>query len=105
MAHNLWENKNIKKKNKKKRIIKFKNFFKQILVPFKINSDFGCILNSAESYEGSCSKNIKTTFLAVLLTNWFVLIIDLVNKLFAEVKMLLINLFKQFLKSMNTVKK
>ena len=33
--------------------IKFKNAFKQILVPFKICSDFECILENAESYEGS----------------------------------------------------
>ena len=49
-------------------------------------------------------KNIKITFLVVLLTNLFVLMIDLAL-LFKEVKMLLINLLKQFLKSMNTVKK
>ena len=49
-------------------------------------------------------KNIKITFLVVLLTNLFVLMIDL-ELLFKEVKMLLINLLKQFLKSMNTVKK
>ena len=36
--------------------IKFKNTFKQIQVPFKIYSDFECILKGAESYEGSCSK-------------------------------------------------
>ena len=39
-----------------KRTIRFKNTFKQIQVPFKIYSDFECILKSAESYEGSCSK-------------------------------------------------
>ena len=51
-------------------------------------------------------KNIEITFLAVFLTNLFVLIINLVNQLlFIEVKMLLINLLKQFLKSMNTVRK
>ena len=51
-------------------------------------------------------KNIKITFIAVFLTNMFVLFINLVNQLlFIEVKMLLINLLKQFLKSMNTVKK
>ena len=36
--------------------IRFKNTFKQIQVPFKIYSDFECILKGAESYEGSCSK-------------------------------------------------
>ena len=60
--------------------IKFKNDFKQILVPFKIYSDCECILNSAESYEGSCSKNIKIIFLVVLLTNLFMLIINLVSQ-------------------------
>ena len=51
-------------------------------------------------------KNIKIPFLAVSLTNLFVLMINLVRQLFfTEVKMLLINLLKQFLKSMNTVKK
>ena len=85
--------------------IKFKNAFKQIQVPFKIYSDFECILKSAESYEGSCSKKkFKITFLLVFLTNRFVLIINLVSQLFfTEVKMLLINLLKQFLKGTNTV--
>ena len=86
--------------------IKFKNYFKQIPVPFKFYADFKCILKSVKSYEGFCSKNTKTTFLVVLLTNLFALMIDLVSSsLFTEVKMLLINLLKQFLKRMNTVKK
>ena len=38
-------------------------------VPFKMYVDFEWILNSAEGYEGFCSKNIKITFLVVLLTN------------------------------------
>ena len=51
-------------------------------------------------------KNIKTTFLAVLLTKLFVLMIDLVNRfLFLEVKMLLMDLLTQFLRSINTTKK
>ena len=78
-----------------KRTIRFKNTFKQIQVPFKIYSDFECILKSVESYAGS--KNIKITFLVVLFTNLFVF--------FTDLKMLLKNLLKQFLKSMNTVKK
>ena len=41
--------------------IEFENLFKQILVPFKIYSDFECILESDESNEGFCSKNIKIT--------------------------------------------
>ena len=86
--------------------IEFKNLFKQIQVSLKIYADFECILKSVESYEGSCSKNNKITFLVVLVTSLFVLIIDLISRLlFLEVKMLLLNLLKQFLKSMNTVKK
>ena len=64
-----------------KRTIKFENYFKKI-------------------------KSIKITFLVVLLTKLFVLMISLPSQwLFLEVKMLLMNLLKQFLKSMNTVKK
>ena len=89
-----------------KEIIEFKNYFKQIPVPFKIYADFECNLDSVESYEGSYSKNIKIMFLVVLLTNLFVLMINLVSRLlFTEMKMLLTNLLKQFLRSMNAVKK
>ena len=50
-------------------------------------------------------KSIKNTFLAVLLTKLFVLMIGLVSQLlFLWVKMLLMNLSKQFLRSMSTVK-
>ena len=45
--------------------MEFKNYFKQIPVPFKIHDDFECNLKSVESYEGSYSKNIKITFLVV----------------------------------------
>ena len=51
------------------------------------------------------AQKIKITFFVILLTNVFVSMVDLVNQLFfTVVKMLLINLLKQFLKSMNTVK-
>ena len=51
-----------------KRTIEFNNYFKQILVPFKICADFECNLKSAESYEVFYSKkNIKIKFLVVLL--------------------------------------
>ena len=51
-------------------------------------------------------KSIKITFVVVLLTSLFVLMIKLVNQmLFLEVKMLLMNLLKQFLRIMNNVKK
>ena len=50
--------------------------------------------------------NIKHIFLAVLLTNLFVLIINLEKELFfTEEKMLFTDLLKQFLKSMIIVKK
>ena len=42
-----------------KRAIELKNLFKQMLVPFKIYSDFGCILSNAESYKGSSSKKYQ----------------------------------------------
>ena len=60
--------------------IKFKNYFKQIAVPFKIYADFECHLKSVESYEGSYSKNIKITFLLVLLTSLFVLMMNLLSQ-------------------------
>ena len=51
-------------------------------------------------------KNIMITFLVVSLTKLFVLMIDLVNRsLLTQVKMQLMNLLKQFLKSISTAKK
>ena len=86
--------------------IKFKNCFKQQPVPFKIYADFECNLQSVESYEGSYPKNIKITFLVVLLTNLFVWMMNLSSQqLFSKAKMLLMNLLKQFLKSISIVKK
>ena len=86
--------------------IKFENYFKRIPVPFKIYADFECNLESAENYEGSYTKNIKIMFLVVLFTKLFVLMIDLVNRLlYLEVKMLHVNLLKQFFRSMSTAKK
>ena len=85
--------------------IEFENFFKQTPVPFKIYADFECNLKSVESYEGSYTKNIKITFVVVLLTKLFGSIISLVSQLlFFEAKILLMNLLKQFLRSMSTAK-
>ena len=39
--------------------IEFKNYFKQIPVPFKVYADFECNLTSAENYEGCCSKKYR----------------------------------------------
>ena len=60
--------------------IEFKNYFKQIPVPFKIYVDFVSNLESAESYDGSYTKDIKITFLVVLLTSLFVLMINLLSQ-------------------------
>ena len=85
-----------------KGIIEFENHFKQIPVPFKIYADFECNLRGVESYEGSYTKNIKITFLVVLLTKLFALMIGLLSQLLLiEVKIQLMNLLKQFLRSIN----
>ena len=79
---------------------------KQIPVPFKIYVDFEFNLIDVESYEGSYTKNIKIIFLVVLLIKLFVLMIDLLSELLIiEVKMELMNLLKQFLKSIDIAKK
>ena len=86
--------------------IEFETYFKQIPVPFKIYANFECNLRGVESYEGSYTKSIKITFLVVLRTKFFVLMIGLLSQLlFLEEKMLLMNLLKQFLQSTSTTKK
>ena len=51
-------------------------------------------------------KNIMSMFLVVMLTKLFVLMIDLVSQLlFMEVKILVMNLLKQYLKRVSTAKK
>ena len=86
-------------------IIKFENYSNQLSVPFKIYADFECNLKDTEIYEGSCTKNFMIMFLVVMLLKLSALIIDLVSRLlFIEVKMLLMNLFKQFLKNISTAK-
>ena len=56
----------------------FENYFKQIPVPFNFYADFECNLKSVESHEGFYSKKkIKITFFEVLLTNFFVSMINL----------------------------
>ena len=52
----------------------------------------------------SAHKNIKITSIVVLLANLFMLIINIASQLFfTDEKMVLMVLFKQFLKSMNTI--
>ena len=87
--------------------IEFENYFKQIPVPFKIYVYFECNLRSVESNKGSYTKkNIKITFLVVLLIKLFTLMIDLLNQLlFIEGKIQPMNLLKQFLRSINIAEK
>ena len=86
--------------------IKCENYFTQISVPFKMYADFECNLKRVECDEGSYTKNIKITFLVVWLIKLFALMIGLINLLlFIEVKMLLMNLLKQFFRSINIAKK
>ena len=57
--------------------IKFKNYFRQLAVPFKIYADFESLLKEVHTL-----KNTRNTFLAVLPIKVFVLMIDLVSQLF-----------------------
>ena len=92
--------------NLEKGIIEFKNYCKQLPVPFKIYADFECNLKNLECYEGTYTKNIINMFPVVMLIKLFVLMIDLVSQLlFIAVSMLLKNLLNQFSKSISIVKK
>ena len=89
--------------------IEFKNYSRPISAPFKTYADFECILKNVKSNKktsGSYKENVKITFLAVLLINLFVLIVNFSSQLFfTGVKMHLIVLLKWCLKSLVTVKK
>ena len=88
--------------------IRFKNYFKQLAVPFKIYADFDCLLKGLKSSDvnnSSYTENIKVISLVVLLLKLFVLIINLLKNLFFTVeKMQVVDSLKQFLKSMVIVK-
>ena len=87
-------------------IIEFENYSTQIPNPFKIYADFDCNLRGVESYEGPYTKKYQDHVLVILLTKLFVLVIRLLTQLlFLKVKMLLMNLSKQFLRSVTTAKK
>ena len=66
--------------------ISFKNYFKQLPVPFKISADFECLptgVKNNDKSNGSYTQKIsRPTFLAVSLINLFVLIINLGRELF-----------------------
>ena len=94
------------KQSLEKGITEFKNYFKQTPIFFKIFADFECNLESVDCNEGYYIKNNKITFLVVSLIKLFVLMIGLLSQLFfIEVKMLLMNLLKQFLRSINIAEK
>ena len=80
-----------------KRITDFENYFKQIPVSFKIYANFECNLRVLNVIKVVTQKNIKITFLVVLLIKLFELMIDLLTELFIEVKMQLMNLLQPFL--------
>ena len=83
-----------------KRKIKFKSYFKQIPVSFKIYTDFECNLKSVESYKDSCSKkyhdHIPCSFAYKL-----VCVDDKLNKSI----IVLSGELRQFLKCISIVKK
>ena len=62
-----------------KRTVECENCSKQIPVPFKSYAGFECNLRGVESYEGSYTESIKTTFLVVLLTKLLALMIGLLS--------------------------
>ena len=72
--------------NLEKGTIEFKNYSKQLPVPFKIYADFKCNLRYVECYEGTYTKNIMNMFPVVMLIKLFVLMINIVSQLlFTEV--------------------
>ena len=81
----------------------FENHFKQIPVPLKICADFESNLDGVEVYEDSYSKNYQShnpcsfAYKVVCIDNCLLSLL-----LFLKAKMLLVNLLKGFLKSMNT---
>ena len=67
--------------NLEKGTIEFKNYFKQLPVPFKIDADFECNLKNVECYEGTYTKNIMSMFPVVMLIKLFVLMLNTVSQL------------------------
>ena len=92
--------------NAEEGIIEFENYFKQLPVPSKIYADFECNLRDVEIHEGSYTKKYHDHIPCSYAVKLFLLMIDLLSQLFfLEVKMLFINLLKQFVKNISIVKK
>ena len=71
----------------------------------KIMLILGVTLKVLKAMKVLTQSNIKITFLVVLLTKLFALIIGLLSQLlYWEIKILLYNLLKQFLKNISTAK-
>ena len=87
-----------------KGIIEFKDYFKQIPVSFNIHADFECNLRGLECYEGSYTKKYQDHFPCSFAYK-AVCVDDKFTKFFLEVKMQLLTLLKQFLRSINIAKK
>ena len=54
-----WSNNWAQSVRSEKGITEFKNYLKQIPVPFKFYADFECNLNNVKSYEGSYSIKVS----------------------------------------------
>ena len=86
--------------------IEFKNYYKQIPVPFRVYADFECNVKIVEGYEGSYSKKYQNhiacsfAYKLVCVDNEFSKPIVVYRGVNAARKFL-----KRFLKSLNTVKK
>ena len=89
-----------------KRAIEFKNYFREISVPFKFYADFESNLKSVERYKGSYSKKYQDHIPSSFAYK-FVCVDDKFRKSFVVFRgeTLLLNLLNQFLKSMNTAKR
>ena len=95
----------VTKNKKKKATIEFKNYLNKYQLHLKFMLTLSLIQRVLNIMKVLTQRS-QITFLAVLVTNFFLLMITLPNQqLFLEVKMLLMNLLKQFFRSMSTVKK
>ena len=88
----------------KKEIIKYENYFNQLPVPFKIYADLEFNFKNVEIYEGSYTKKYHD-HIPCSYAYKIVCIDDISRLSFIKVKMMLMNLLKQFLKSISIVKK
>ena len=85
--------------NLEKGITEFKNYFKQLPVPFKIYADFECNLRDVEIYEGSYTKKYHEQVPCS-----YAFKVVCIDDRFSKVKMLDMNLLKQLMKNISTIK-